>query len=91
MTLQHQEYNVALDLASIKKLTNLNDINRLLHEALSRERAIDLELEQLLSRRTDVDRDLLKLHASTGEVSFAISIPFPRDGDVGRLYLIAFH
>ncbi len=49
------------------QLTSLNDINRLLHETLGRERAIDGELEGLLAKRGDVEGRLLDLRASTAE------------------------
>ena len=49
------------------QLTSLNDINRLLHETLGRERAIDAELEGLLAKRGDVEGRLLDLRASTAE------------------------
>ena len=49
------------------QLTSLNDINRLLHETLGRERAIDGELEALLAKRGDVEGRLLELRSSTAE------------------------
>jgi hypothetical protein len=58
----------ALDLASVRALSNMNDVNRLLHEANTRERSIDAELEQLLSRRGQLEDSLLTLHAATAEV-----------------------
>jgi len=51
----------------VAQLTSLNDINRLLHETLGRERAIDGELEDLLAKRGDVEGRLLDLRASTAE------------------------
>lgn len=58
----------ALDLASVRQLSNVNEVHRLLHEANTRERSIDAELEQLLSRRGELEQSLLALHASTAEV-----------------------
>ncbi|KAK9830013.1 hypothetical protein WJX72_009198 [[Myrmecia] bisecta] len=49
------------------QLTNLNDINRLLHETVAKERSIDAELEQLLSKREDIEAGLLVLHSATAE------------------------
>ena len=58
----------ALDLASVRALNNINDVNRLLHEANTKERSIDAELEQLLSRRGQLEDSLLTLHDATTEV-----------------------
>lgn len=49
-------------------LTNINDINRFLHETVAKERSIDAELEQLLTRRTEVEKSILALHTTTTEV-----------------------
>ena len=58
----------ALEIASVRQLSRLEDVNRLLHEANSRERSIDAELEQLLSRRGQLEDSLLALHGATLEV-----------------------
>ena len=58
------------------QLTSLNDINRLLHETLGRERAIDAELEGLLAKRGDVEGRLLDLRVSTAEVSLHLMAHF---------------
>ena len=55
-------------LALIHRLTNLGDINRLLHETVAKERALDLELDQLLSKRADLERSFLLLNTPTAEV-----------------------
>lgn len=57
-----------LELTAVRNLSNANDVNRLLHEANTRERSIDAELEQLLSRRDQLDDRILALHATTAEV-----------------------
>ena len=57
------------DISSIEKLTSLNDISRLLHETVARERGLEAELDQLLSRRGELEQKLLSLHASSREVS----------------------
>lgn len=57
-----------IDLALIRKLTNVADINRLLHDTLAKERTVDQELEQLLGKRVEVEQGLLGLQASTAEV-----------------------
>lgn len=49
-------------------LTNIADINRVLHETVAKERSIDAELEQLLTRRTEVEKSILALHSTTSEV-----------------------
>lgn len=53
---------------AVRNLASVADVNRLLHEASARERAIDSELEQLLFKRCDLERQLLQLHVSTEEV-----------------------
>lgn len=58
-----------LDLSVIAKLTNLNDINRALHDVLARERLIDAELDQQLSQQQALETQILQLQASTSEVS----------------------
>lgn len=49
-------------------LTNINDINRFLHETVAKERSIDAEMEQLLTRRTEVEKSILSLHSASSEV-----------------------
>ena len=55
------------EVAAVAQLTNLNDINRLLQETLGRERALDQELEGLLSKRSDIEGQLATLQSSTIE------------------------
>lgn len=55
----------------VRSLSSVADVHRLLHEASARERAIDTELEQLLSRRSELEQGLLDLHTSTEEVGAA--------------------
>ena len=52
----------------MSRLTNLNDIVKLLHETLAKERAIDAELDKMLMKRGDLERNILSLNASTSEV-----------------------
>jgi len=66
--------NTSVDLALIHRLTNLSDINRLLHETVAKERAIDSELDQLLSKRADLERSFLLLNTPTAEVGHAQSL-----------------
>ena len=61
--------STAVDLALITRLTNLNDINKLLHETVAKERALDMELDQLLSKRADLERSFLLLNTPTAEVN----------------------
>ncbi|KAK9819498.1 hypothetical protein WJX81_007056 [Elliptochloris bilobata] len=56
------------DLALLRALTNVADINRLLHDTLAKERAVDQELEQLLGKRVQVEQGLLGLRGSTAEL-----------------------
>lgn len=55
-------------LEAVRQLASVADVNRLLHEASTRERAIDAELEQLLSKRGELEHCLVELHSSTEEV-----------------------
>ena len=57
-----------IDFAAVKRLTNLNDIVRALHETHARERSIEGELEQLLSKRSDIEKSFLRLHSTASEV-----------------------
>ena len=59
---------LAIDLESIKGLTNLADINRALHETHARERSIEAELEELLSKRSAIEETFVTLHDSASEV-----------------------
>uniref|UniRef100_A0A7S3RBF0 Conserved oligomeric Golgi complex subunit 4 n=1 Tax=Dunaliella tertiolecta TaxID=3047 RepID=A0A7S3RBF0_DUNTE len=58
---------MAVDLSSIHRLTNLSDINRFSHEVTAKERAVDGELDQLLSKRTDLENRFLLLKAPITE------------------------
>lgn len=58
----------AVDINLIHRLTNLNEINRILHETMARERNIDSELDKLLSKRADLERSFLLLNTPTAEV-----------------------
>jgi hypothetical protein len=60
--------SAAFGLEAVRSLASVADVNRLLHEASARERAIDSELEQLLFKRSELEERLVELHASTAEV-----------------------
>ncbi len=60
--------DAAFDRLELENLTSLADINKLLSETISKERNIELELEGLLSKRSDQERRLSHLHTSTREV-----------------------
>ncbi len=60
--------STVVDIALIHRLTNLNDINRILHETIAKERNIDVELDQLLSKRAELERSFLLLNTPTAEV-----------------------
>ncbi len=62
----------AWDMAHISRLTNLNDINRLLHETIVKERAIDAELDRQLQKRSELERNILVLNAATSEVRYGV-------------------
>ena len=59
---------LAIDLESIKRLTNLADINRALHETHAHERSIEAELEELLSKRSTIEETFVTLHDCASEV-----------------------
>lgn len=54
--------------SQLNALTNLADINRLLHETVAFERSIEAELDRELGRRIDLERSILQLNATTTEV-----------------------
>lgn len=54
--------------SKLQQLTNLNDINRLLHETVAKERAIEGELDKQLNKRGDLERGILLLNATSSEV-----------------------
>lgn len=56
------------DWNQLSSLTNLNDINRLLHETIAWERSIEADLDKQLGRRTELERDILQLNAATSEL-----------------------
>lgn len=58
----------ASDRGQLNSLTNLNDINRLLHETIACERSIEADLDKQLGKRTDLEREILQLNAATSEV-----------------------
>lgn len=58
----------AVDLSVINRLTNVSDVNKILHETVARERAIDSELDRQLSKRSDLERNFLLLNTPTAEV-----------------------
>lgn len=68
MTLPPTAATAGFGLEQVRQLRSVADVNRLLHEASARERAIDGELEQLLLRRGELEERLLDLHNSTQEV-----------------------
>lgn len=58
---------MAVDLAQISRLTNLQDVHRLLHDTLSKEISVDAELNKLLGRRVEFEARLLQLNPPTRE------------------------
>ncbi|OWM68607.1 conserved oligomeric Golgi complex subunit 4 [Punica granatum] len=51
-------------LSHVQSLTDVGAMTRLLHECIAYQRALDVELDTLLSRRSDLDRHLLNLQKS---------------------------
>jgi hypothetical protein len=59
------------NLAVIRNLTNLTDVNRLLHEINARERSIEGILEGLQINRSSKESELSHLHSSSQEVKLS--------------------
>ncbi|GLT79836.1 hypothetical protein SLA2020_513090 [Shorea laevis] len=51
-------------LAHVRSLTDVGAMTRLLHECIAYQRALDLDLDSLLSQRTDLDKHLIHLQKS---------------------------
>lgn len=51
-------------LEQVRTLTDVGAMTRLLHECIAYQRALDLELDSLLSQRSDLDKQLLGLQRS---------------------------
>ncbi|KAF7843824.1 conserved oligomeric Golgi complex subunit 4-like [Senna tora] len=49
----------------VRSLTDVGAMTRLLHECIAQQRALDVELDNLLSQRTDLDKQLLQLQRSS--------------------------
>ena len=62
------------DLRAVEQLTSLTDISRLLHETLAKERGLEAELDQLLSRRGELEQTLLSLHTGSREVQVLLTV-----------------
>uniref|UniRef100_A0A7N0T4H0 Conserved oligomeric Golgi complex subunit 4 n=1 Tax=Kalanchoe fedtschenkoi TaxID=63787 RepID=A0A7N0T4H0_KALFE len=57
-------FGTAEALEEVMKLTDVGTMTRLLHECIAYQRALDLDLENLLSHRSDLDRQLHHLQKS---------------------------
>ncbi|KAJ0113210.1 hypothetical protein Patl1_00691 [Pistacia atlantica] len=51
-------------LAYVRTLTDVGAMTRLLHECIAYQRALDVDLDNLLSQRSDIDKHLLQLQKS---------------------------
>ncbi|KAL5731200.1 Golgi transport complex subunit 4 [Ranunculus cassubicifolius] len=51
-------------ISQVRTLTDVGAMTRLLHECIAYQRGLDLELESLLSQRTDLDKQLTNLQKS---------------------------
>lgn len=49
----------------VRTLTDVGAMTRLLHECIAHQRALDVQLDHLLSQRSDLDRHLLQLQRSS--------------------------
>lgn len=52
-------------LEHVRSLTDVGTMTRLLHECIAYQRAIDLDLDNLFSQRSDLDKQLSNLHNSS--------------------------
>ncbi|KAF6250525.1 component of oligomeric golgi complex 4, partial [Scenedesmus sp. NREL 46B-D3] len=66
--LQGQQGDTCVSSKQLASITNLNDCSRLLHETIAKERAIEAELDKQLSKRSDLERNILLLNATTSEM-----------------------
>ncbi|WIA35384.1 hypothetical protein OEZ86_003832 [Tetradesmus obliquus] len=66
--LQGQQGDTTVSSKQLASITNLNDCSRLLHETIAKERAIEAELDKQLSKRNDLERNILLLNATTSEM-----------------------
>uniref|UniRef100_A0A6P4A637 Conserved oligomeric Golgi complex subunit 4 n=1 Tax=Ziziphus jujuba TaxID=326968 RepID=A0A6P4A637_ZIZJJ len=57
-------FGTAEALDHVRNLTDVGAMTRLLHECIAYQRALDLELDSLLSQRSDLDKHLLHLQKS---------------------------
>ncbi|KAL8494828.1 hypothetical protein ACS0TY_019128 [Phlomoides rotata] len=58
------QFGTAEALEHVRKLTDVGAMTRFLHECIAYQRALDLDLETLLSQRSDLDRQLSNLQKS---------------------------
>jgi hypothetical protein len=61
-----------MDTAILRQLTSISEVQRLLHEATFKERAVELELEQLLASGDELEEVLSSLEASTSSSLLAL-------------------
>lgn len=59
------DFGTAEAVQYVRSLTDVGAMTRLLHECIAHQRAVDVELDELLSQRTDLDRHLLQLQRSS--------------------------
>ncbi|KAL8122554.1 hypothetical protein AgCh_019043 [Apium graveolens] len=57
----------------VKKLTDVGTITRLLHECIAYQRGLDLNLDNILTHRSDLDKHLSLLHKSSDILHFVKS------------------
>lgn len=58
------KFGTAEALEYVRTLTDVGAMTRLLHECIAYQRALDVDLDNLLSQRTDLDKHLLQLQKS---------------------------
>jgi hypothetical protein len=79
-------------MSGLRELTNLNDITRVLHEMLARERGVNAELEGLITKRGTLEAGLVTLRSSTAEVrSLRAGTSEHLDGGIRQYHWSAKH
>lgn len=62
-------------LSVVRSLTNLAEVNRMLHETLMNERVLESKLDALYKGKNEKEDAFIALHKTAGEVEFADAPP----------------
>ncbi|KAF6159622.1 hypothetical protein GIB67_034584 [Kingdonia uniflora] len=63
-TISSLDFGISSAQEQLRKLNDVGSMTRLLHECISYQRSLDLELENILSQRSDLDKQLYNLQRS---------------------------